>query len=668
MQPHKPYCRIEARRQKRCLKLKSWHYGNPFKYMESSVSNQQASLFFNFGNKISRKHIPNKRKRRSLYLTVIVMRDHPFINRRPQEFDETITLLSQNTFFLVNRPGPTVFIISSPPDITFKVTIGNIQNCSCGEGLKAKKLCVHILFVMLRVLRIEDTNPLAWQLSLTDDEVTRILDGKHRFQRRDDTKRKFHRKGKKSANQKDKRDEDQDDVAKVWDDPGFTRERKRLTEDELCPICQEEMTTDQLKISELCFCISGCLANFHVKCMKMVESYASAKGKSTQCPLCRAEFGPLVIPNASSAPKSVQGKAYIKCSSCNCKISGHSHFFRCVNCPTHDNCKRCFKRASSSTVNPTKHIFVTSKVEPYPFHWSVATPPTKNMGTSDLVDLQSREFSDRDYQLLLSLDHSPVPLMHHHLALALPSEEIHSFSTDTQCSVCSCPLSAQKSIKRFPCNHVGHESCTINLLMDLQNDNIAEASCRKCSAPLFPSLQRKPSIKSSIMKKTAGASRTQCDASMSNQAAPMQNKLICGIVGIGAKKNFPLDEAMKTIRPSQNIGCATRPSERSTGRLHGRKMATFELGTRRLQILGANASENLRNEVDALTAKRNHSKGSHHTQYRRSIDRPKRAVCYTESVSKSSHVRESKSKVGFDIQQLKVSGSRDALHTMHNSE
>jgi len=40
--------------------------------------------------------------------------------------------------------------------------------CRCsGPGSGSKELCLHLLFTMLKVLRVPASNPLVWQLSLT---------------------------------------------------------------------------------------------------------------------------------------------------------------------------------------------------------------------------------------------------------------------------------------------------------------------------------------------------------------------------------------------------------------------------------------------------------------------------------------------------------------------
>ena len=49
------------------------------------------------------------------------------------------------------------------------------QSCSCGGGKGGSELCAHLLFVMLRVLRVPRENPLVWQLALIDRELDEVL-------------------------------------------------------------------------------------------------------------------------------------------------------------------------------------------------------------------------------------------------------------------------------------------------------------------------------------------------------------------------------------------------------------------------------------------------------------------------------------------------------------
>ena len=107
-------------------------------------------------------------------------RSSPFLNKPQDGFAEDVALMRSTPLFLVSTTGPTVFIIKTgnPSTKPFKVYIGSNQRCSCGGGEGRGKLCLHILYVMIKVLRVPETNPLSWQISLVDSEVTNILSGR----------------------------------------------------------------------------------------------------------------------------------------------------------------------------------------------------------------------------------------------------------------------------------------------------------------------------------------------------------------------------------------------------------------------------------------------------------------------------------------------------------
>ncbi|KAF5829772.1 hypothetical protein DUNSADRAFT_15536 [Dunaliella salina] len=68
--------------------------------------------------------------------------------------------------------GPTSFIVREDGHETKrKVTIGSRPSCTCSSsGANGnKELCLHVLFTMLKILRVPATNPLVWQLSLTGE-------------------------------------------------------------------------------------------------------------------------------------------------------------------------------------------------------------------------------------------------------------------------------------------------------------------------------------------------------------------------------------------------------------------------------------------------------------------------------------------------------------------
>ncbi len=116
----------------------------------------------------------------------------PLVSKRLQEAAESRLCLVQElgpTCFLVrpmNREATTgsdldadpgaasaaAPVSSAPaPIATYKISVGEHQRCTCGD----RELCVHILFVMLKVFRLAADDPLVWQRSLVDAEISKLL-------------------------------------------------------------------------------------------------------------------------------------------------------------------------------------------------------------------------------------------------------------------------------------------------------------------------------------------------------------------------------------------------------------------------------------------------------------------------------------------------------------
>jgi uncharacterized Zn finger protein len=52
----------------------------------------------------------------------------------------------------------------------YTVTVGRVPSCTCPDAAKGN-LCKHILFVLMRVLKLRRDNPLVWQKALLKSEV-----------------------------------------------------------------------------------------------------------------------------------------------------------------------------------------------------------------------------------------------------------------------------------------------------------------------------------------------------------------------------------------------------------------------------------------------------------------------------------------------------------------
>lgn len=447
------------------------------------------------------------------------MRD--FLKHPPVSWDEDIERLRATTFFLVNRIGPTVFVLKTDDlsESTYKVYIGENQRCSCGGGEGRGKLCLHIMFVMLKVLRVSGSNPCAWQLGLNDNEIEDILSESTRH-RGDQAKHKAHKpflkkgQGRCCANNitsaSREKNGEEENVSPQEKKPA---KQKDIEEDPTCSICQEDMTEEDITTNNLCHCATSCGSNFHRRCFRMYSTHARSERKPVLCPMCRTEWKELLPPVSASARPSPVLMRHVRCK--NCKVIVRSVVFRCVSCvnPTsYDLCKRCFEGAGTLK-HDHLHQFVSAAVSQHPRKWSAAVSPASKR-LEHLSGLERREFTDADYNLLLSLDQQETPL-HQHLIKAFPEVSQKDYS-DTCCPLCSTNLSVDSSARRLPCNanHVVHVSCALGMLIEAESAvfplGAAGVCCPVCAdgAPLFPALVQKTkrlesSKRSEVSKKTS---------------------------------------------------------------------------------------------------------------------------------------------------------------------
>jgi E3 ubiquitin-protein ligase ZSWIM2 len=187
---------------------------------------------------------------------------------------------------LVQTVGPTVFIVKEDSsDTKYKVIVGSRQMCNCRQSC-SESLCIHILFVMMKVLRVPRDNPVVWQLSLTDNEVDQALSGSLGRQRVEVRHAFMKRKEKRGGGEE-----------KTEEELGVTR--LQLQEDEVCPICLDPMKADE----PLTYCKKQCGNNIHIECaLEYAQHKVSCRDKIT-CPLCRVEWGSMAIYELRQAEK-----------------------------------------------------------------------------------------------------------------------------------------------------------------------------------------------------------------------------------------------------------------------------------------------------------------------------------------------------------------------------
>eukprot|EP00877_Chromochloris_zofingiensis_P006081 jgi/Chrzof1/1726/Cz10g18220.t1 len=177
--------------------------------------------------------------------------------RKPKAPQAVLDVLSQteaSSLFLVQRKGPTCFVVCEGEEGSDKhrVMLGARTTCSCRQpnidSQSASAMpCVHIMFIMTKVLRIPSDDPLAWKLTLTDRELEQVLS--------------HSRQVPVSSSKAAVKGED-----KQGSSTGATAQRRPVEEMEPCPICYEDMST--CSVEWLVWCQQGCGHNVHGKCMR----------------------------------------------------------------------------------------------------------------------------------------------------------------------------------------------------------------------------------------------------------------------------------------------------------------------------------------------------------------------------------------------------------------
>ena len=129
---------------------------------------------------------------------------------------------------------------------------------------------------MHRIFKIPDDEPLLWQLSFSDQEITKIIQNRERSQFRQMTGDQrnrpgfLKRKGIKGAKEERK-----------------TVKRLPLDGEEPCCICFETME----KTQNLTFWKYGWGQNIHMTWAKHLVKHKQDEKKPILCPLCRANWG-----------------------------------------------------------------------------------------------------------------------------------------------------------------------------------------------------------------------------------------------------------------------------------------------------------------------------------------------------------------------------------------
>lgn len=507
----------------------------------------------------------------------------------PETWSSALEELDRKKFYLLQRLGPLLFVLKSlsgsSSDGVFKVWIGSPNHrCSCGGGGEAN--CIHINFVIIKILRIDPSNQLAWKTQLSEEDINLMLSSGSSGRKDHLDKHEFLKQGAAAANTRPNHTEEEAPLAT----------RKALDQGEVCVICQEEISDLELLDNLLCYCKLGCGSNFHLGCVKILEAHARSQRKDASCPLCRAQIK-AAFHSAKSSKRDVTPRTMpaVRCN--HCRVTIHNQFARCAVCSGMNLCLRCFNSESlSKSSHDSSHSWLSAKATQYPAEWSVILPPAKNANrnntSEDLLSLQSRDLQPSDYLLLLSLNSTQqiIPL-YEHLTNALP--DVLSCCQEKKCDYCTTNLSIDRTAKQFPCGHLVHKSCAVSIILSALSDSESEGTaaskiaCPFCPSDqpilLFPALQREPKTKA-VTKECQ--SKPKSSDAMALSLTPKKSSIAEALSIIGSNavskqiRANHQDEPLSAMSKNQDVKPSSRHTkhqERSKGRVSsiGRKPMTY---------------------------------------------------------------------------------------------
>ena len=105
---------------------------------------------------------------------------HPWRSKPTQEITELAELIPQMKLYLLQEHGPTSFLFKDEENNKIKVSIGDSLKCSCGASGGRSEHCIHTLYMIFKIFKKSPTDPLTWQQSYLDSELSELV--KNRYQ------------------------------------------------------------------------------------------------------------------------------------------------------------------------------------------------------------------------------------------------------------------------------------------------------------------------------------------------------------------------------------------------------------------------------------------------------------------------------------------------------
>ncbi|XP_068209828.1 mitogen-activated protein kinase kinase kinase 1-like [Palaemon carinicauda] len=186
--------------------------------------------------------------------------------------------------YLLHQPGPNSFTVGGDsPTHKYKVIIGP-QTCSCGHG----PYCVHVLFVMVRVLQVPEADPVLMAGCLKDFEIEQLMTAYEERLKKAVRARERRHSGSTGAagSQSSRAKGGRSSPSTPTGQPSSSSDTTNGDDDSLCPICLMCMVEGE----SLVMCETACHNFLHEHCMAVWADDRKAQGQPVLCPLCRSPW------------------------------------------------------------------------------------------------------------------------------------------------------------------------------------------------------------------------------------------------------------------------------------------------------------------------------------------------------------------------------------------
>jgi hypothetical protein len=280
------------------------------------------------------------------------------------------------------------------------------------------------------VLRCDKNHPICYQSSLTDAELDQLLSGQCSQVGRRPAPVNRNRPLRSEAAAPSVQNEVKLEKPTFAISHKATRQAlSEVADENICPICQDTMEEAQ----PLTWCRRGCGANLHAQCMLKFSQHKNLKQQETSCPLCREiwDVAALKFDCASGSNNSQKSPPceFLRCHFCKCNI--RQRFYRCLECsqkpgykndgsvnPPTDFCADCYPGRvhsrhmdhhflmSDASIEKIKDVTWMPCNPPFQTHAAAATGLDRRL----VEELQNRDLSVNDYDLLLQLDSNPYDI------------------------------------------------------------------------------------------------------------------------------------------------------------------------------------------------------------------------------------------------------------------